>query len=129
VYASLQIMTLLKLFLFQYRLNILTVELCAIDILLDNTKLRLFVCYRPPSSNNDIDAIRYVKDLCDCIDCVYPNNFPVVICGDLNFPYIDRSTDNCSLCSNVTCSGVFLKFCYNHGLHQYVNLPPVRKYS
>jgi hypothetical protein len=46
------------------------VELCAIDVLLDNTKLRLFVCYRPLSSNNDIDAIRYVKDLCDCIDCI-----------------------------------------------------------
>ncbi len=77
----------------------------------------------PPSSNNSIDAIRYVKDLCDCIDCVYPNNCPVIICGDLNCPYIDWSADNCSLCSNLTYSGVFLEFYYNHGLHQYVNLP------
>ena len=38
------------------------VELCTIDTLLNDLKLRLFVCYR-----SDPDALQYIKDLCACI--------------------------------------------------------------
>jgi exonuclease III len=38
-------------------------ELVAIDILSAFVKTRLFTCYRPPSSNYDTNAVRYVYDL------------------------------------------------------------------
>jgi hypothetical protein len=37
-------------------------ELCILDILLSEVKLRLFVGYRSPSSNSDPTALQYVKD-------------------------------------------------------------------
>jgi hypothetical protein len=73
------------------------VELCTLDILLNEMKLRLFVCYRPPSSNSDPDALQYVKDLCACLDSLFPVNHPVLICSDLNLHNIDWTIDNSAL--------------------------------
>ena len=98
-------------------------ELCIIDIFLNDVKLRLFVCYRPPSGNSDPQAVQYVKDVCNCIVRLFPANSPVIICGDFNLPNIDWSADNCKLCSDSTCSGVMVDFVYNQGLQQYVFLP------
>ena len=36
-------------------------ELCVIDLLGD-VKIRLFVCYRPPSNNTEAEAVQYVTD-------------------------------------------------------------------
>jgi hypothetical protein len=115
----------IKATLVQLPSNFSHLELCTIDILLTdaNVKLRLFVCYRPPSSNYDVCALQYVTDLCDCIDKLFPVNSPALICGDFNLPMIDWSLDNCSLCSDSTCSGIFLDFYYNHGLCQCVTTP------
>jgi exonuclease III len=85
-------------------------EMCVIDILSSDTKTRLFVCYRPTSSNTDLDAVRYITEMCDCLTRLYPPNGAVIICGDFNFPTIDWSTDNCLSCSNSTCTGIFLEF-------------------
>jgi hypothetical protein len=86
-------------------------------------KLRLFVGYRSPSSNSDPTALQYVKDLCDCIDSLFPVHSPALICGDLNFPNIDWTIDNCAVCSETTCTGVFLELYYTHGLRQCVTTP------
>jgi hypothetical protein len=103
----------IKATLVQLPSNFSHLELCTIDIFLAdaNVKVRVFVCYRPPSGC--VCALRYVKDLCDCINKLVPVNSPALICGDFNFPSIDWSLDNCSLCSGSTCSGVFLEFHHN----------------
>lgn len=101
----------------------LHVELCTIDLLLHDSKLRLFVCYRPTSGNTDPDALQYVKDLRACIDSLMPAHSQILICGDLNLPNIDWSIDNSVRCSDATCSGVFLDLYYNHGLKQFVTEP------
>ena len=75
----------------------LHLELCAVDISFGKVKLRLFVCYRPPSSNTDVHALQYVKDIYTCIDKLFPVDSTVIICGDFNFPNVDWSVDNCSL--------------------------------
>jgi hypothetical protein len=58
-----------------------------------------------------------------CAAGLFPVNSPALICGDFNLPMIDWSLDNCSLCSDSTCSGIFLDFYYNHGLCQCVTTP------
>ena len=101
----------------------LHLELCAVDISFGKVKLRLFVCYRPPSSYTDVYALQYAKDICTCIDKLFPVDSPVIICGDFNLPNVDWSVDNCSLCCDSTCDGVFLEMYYNHGLRQFVPTP------
>jgi hypothetical protein len=98
-------------------------ELCSIDILSRSSRVRLFVCYRPPSPDSDQTSVRYMRDLCDCINGLYPVNSNSIICGDFNLPNIDWSADNCSKCSDETCSGIFLDFFYTHGLQQLVSGP------
>jgi hypothetical protein len=99
-------------------------ELCVVDIISHQERLRLFVCYRPPSADCDRIAVQYVHDLCECMSILYPINSTVLICGYLNFPNLDWSTDCNSLkCSDITCSGTFLEFYYTHGLRQYVTSP------
>jgi hypothetical protein len=98
-------------------------ELCVIDIISTSSKFRLFVCYRPPSSDTDLAAVRYISDLCNCVNRLYPLNGTVIICGDFNFPSIDWSADSSLLTSNVTCTGIFLEFYYTHGLRQLVCEP------
>jgi hypothetical protein len=60
---------------------------------------------------------------CDCVDALLPIDSPVLICGDFNLPNIDWSIDNCALCSDSTCDGVFLELYYNRGLQQFVSMP------
>ena len=98
-------------------------EMCVIDILYSGAKTRIFVCYRPTSSNTDSDAIRYISEMCECLSSLYPPNGAVIICGDFNFPTITWSIDNCLNCSNSTCTGIFLEFFYTHGLRQLVTEP------
>jgi hypothetical protein len=64
----------------------LHLELRVIDITFDKVKLRLFVCYRPPSNNTDVLALQYAKDMCECIEMLIPRGLPVLICGDFNLP-------------------------------------------
>jgi hypothetical protein len=59
-------------------------------------KVRLFVCYRPPSGNSDECALPYVKDLNDCIDKLFLVNLPALICCNLNLLSVNWSLDNCS---------------------------------
>ena len=89
----------------------------------NSTVIRLFNCYRPPCSNRDPEGLKYISDLCDCIQYLYPINGTVIICGDFNFPNIDWSVDNCIKQSNFSCTGVFLNLFYNNGLKQFVNSP------
>jgi hypothetical protein len=98
-------------------------ELCVVDLLSHHDKLRLFVCYRPPSGNSYEPAVHYVRDLCDCIDSLYPSNSAVILCGDFNFPNVNWLVNNSLHCSDLTCSGIFLELVYKHGLQQYVTRP------
>jgi hypothetical protein len=124
-YGGVRILTndnCIKATLVQLPSNFSHLELCTIDILITdaNVKLRRFVCYRPPSSNYDVCALQYVTDLCDCIDKLFPVNSPALICRDFNLPMIDWSLDNCSLCSDSTCSGIFLDHCMHGSAMQVV---------
>lgn len=43
-------------------------ELCVVDVILsDSINVRLFTCYRPPSSNRDPNSLVYITELCNCI--------------------------------------------------------------
>jgi len=63
--------------------------MCVIDILTDSCSIRLFNCCRAPSTNRNVDAINYIKDMCNCIIKLIPANNIVLIVGDFNFPTID----------------------------------------
>jgi len=54
-------------------------EIVATDIVNTACKLRIFTCYRPPSGDADSAAMQYMKDMCDCLDALYPVNSTVVI--------------------------------------------------
>jgi hypothetical protein len=83
------------------------VEIIAVDILNCLSKTRLFVCYRPSSYDNDLDAKAYIVNLCACIDLLTLADATVVIPGDFNLPSIDwNNIDYCSF-GNDTCSGIF----------------------
>lgn len=99
-------------------------ELCVIDIVLSDIKTRLFVCYRPPCSNNkDSASVQYIADLCNCITSLFPPNGSIIVCGDFNLPNINWSTCNSAHCSKDSCSGVFLDFYCSFGMHQLVTEP------
>jgi len=98
-------------------------ELVAIDILSASVKTRLFACYRPPSSNYDIIAVRYVYDLCECLTVLQPSDSTVIICGDLNFPSINWNGDNSMLLNDSSCTGLFLKYFYDNAMFQFVDEP------
>ena len=101
-------------------------ELCVIDIVNNSScTVRLFVAYRPPGANRQPDAVKYAADLCNCINSLFPPNGTVVLCGDMNFPLIDWSVDNCVKCNDFSCSGLFLSLFYSHNLEQFV-LSPTR---
>jgi hypothetical protein len=100
------------------------IEMCCIDIVVDGSKsIRLFNCYRPPHPNRSITAIKYISDMCDCINRLIPQNGTIILCGDFNFPTIDWSVDNAFRINDNCCTGIFLNLCYTHGLHQLVNSP------
>jgi len=98
-------------------------ELVAIDILSASVKTRLFACYRPPSSNYDTFAVRYVYDLCESLTVLQPSDSTVIICGDLNFPSINWNGDNSMLLNDSSCTGLFLKYVYDNAMFQFVNEP------
>jgi exonuclease III len=102
----------------------LHLALCAVDISLDKVKLRLFVCYRPSSSNTDVHALKCVEHICAFIYELFSVDSPVIICGDFNLPNIDWCVDDGSLCCDSTCDGVFSVMYYNQGLCQFVSMPP-----
>jgi hypothetical protein len=62
-------------------------ELYAID-LIDDVKIRLFACYRPPSNrpNTDAEAVLYN---CAFVDSLMPSIGSIILCGDWNLPPID----------------------------------------
>lgn len=98
-------------------------ELVAIDILSTSVKTRLFTCYRPPSSNYDTNAVRYVHDLCECLTILQPSDSTVIVCGDLNFPSINWKGDNSKLLNDSSCTGLFLKYFYDNAMFQFVDEP------
>jgi hypothetical protein len=75
------------------------------------------------SHNADLNAIQHSKDLYTFVSCLMPSRGSVIMCGDFNLPDIDWSVDKSLNCYNGTCTGIFLDFCYNFGLHQLVNSP------
>ena len=96
-------------------------EIVATDIVNTACKLRIFTCYRPPSGDADPAAMQYIKDMCDCLDSLYPVNSTVVVCGDFNLPSIAWSNIDITVLSKNSCSGIFLNFTLNHALYQHVS--------
>jgi hypothetical protein len=95
-------------------------EMCVIDIFTESCTIRLFNCYRAPSTNRFTESINYIKDMCTCITELTPHNHSVLIVGDFNFPSLDWTADNCLKCSDVSCTGLFLNMYYSLGLSQFV---------
>jgi hypothetical protein len=50
-------------------------------------KIRLFVCYRPPSHNTYPIVSQYLNDLYPCITGLVQSNGSVILCGDFNRKY------------------------------------------
>ena len=98
-------------------------ELCAVDIVLPGSPVRLFTCYRPPSSNRDPIALAYITDLCTCLEMLLPRNGSIIITGDFNFPDVNWSSLSALRCCSHTCPGVFLNFFFKHSLCQFVDSP------
>jgi exonuclease III len=63
-----------------------SLELCVVDLVSHGTRLRLFVCYRPPSADSDPAAVQYMCSMRDCLGDLFPANSSVIICGDFNLP-------------------------------------------
>lgn len=95
-------------------------EMCVIDIFTESCTIRLFNCYRAPSTNRFTESINYTKDMCTCITELTPHNHSILIVGDFNFPSLDWTADNCLKCSDVSCTGLFLNLYYSLGLSQFV---------
>jgi hypothetical protein len=91
-----------------------------VDILSSDIMSRLFVCYRPPSGNAESAAVQFTRDLCNCILSLFPSNGSAIICGDFNFANIDWTVATGINCTQSTCSGVLLDFCYATGVQQLV---------
>jgi len=53
---------------------IATMTMCVIDILNESCSILLFNCYRAPTNNRNVDAINYIKDMCNCIIELTPAN-------------------------------------------------------
>jgi Endonuclease-reverse transcriptase len=97
-------------------------ELRVIDLYGVN-KIRLFVCHRSPTHNTEPIASQYLNDSCTCITGLEQSKDSIIMCGDFNLPTIVWSADNSLNCRSVTCSGIFLDFCYRHALYRFVNCP------
>lgn len=95
-------------------------ELVVVDILSSNLPVRLFLCYRAPYSDYDLNAINYTVLMCECIESMLQSNVTSLILGDFNFPRIHWNSNN-SLFSSNTCTGVFLDFINKHAYHQFVS--------
>jgi len=95
-------------------------ELVAADISTSLTKVRLFIGYRPPSSDKDSTAVAYAKDMCSCISNLSRSNYTTLVCGDFNFPSIQWNDNSANNCDNESCSGLFYNFCVTNSLHQLV---------
>lgn len=92
------------------------VECC--DILCEGTTVRIIVVYRPP----ELNAIGrdYMKLMLECLQYLCNNDKTVILIGDLNLPHIDwikKSAPEDSIHS------VFLEFCNDRGMDQYVCEP------
>jgi len=104
--------------------NYTHLEMCVIDIINNaSCPIRLFAIYRPPSGNREPDAVQNTRDLCNCIQQMFPAKGTVTLCGDLNFPDIDWSVDNCLKINDFSCSGLFLTLFYSLALCQFVSSP------
>ena len=74
--------------------------------------------YRPPEFN--ALGREYMAMLIECLEYLCNTRDSVILVGDFNLPNIDwallHSPDD-------AIHSLFLSFCVNHGLHQYVDLP------
>ena len=95
-----------------------TVEYICLDLLIPAHKKQLrFMCvYCPPDLSR---RTTYVKDLTDCIKVCKKNCKEFYLLGDFNMPAINWK----SLRSTTKAGEMFLDFCVETGLSQYVQEP------
>ena len=93
-----------------------TLELVGFDLLCDKTKLRFFVIYRPP--NSDDSAVKYADLLIDCLTVHATAAQTNIIVGDLNCPTIDWQSASCPADRIGRC---LLDFTVDTGLYQFVD--------
>ena len=97
------------------------VEIIVADIISSDVPIRIFVCYRPPSSSEtDSDAVNYITLLTRCIAALSDPKFTLLVTGDFNFPKINWLKPN-SLYNDNGCPGVFLDFVSTYLPHQFVH--------
>jgi hypothetical protein len=92
------------------------------------SKIHVFVCYRPFSPYAYLVAVQYTTDLCNCVNSLYPLNSTARICSDFKFPIIDWSANISVTSSNLTRRGIFVEFYYTHDLHRLVPGPTSGKH-
>ena len=98
-------------------------EMVVIDICNSDNNFRVFLCYRPPSGDSDVDALRYSIEMCNCIEYLYPNNATVLVCGDFNSPNVKWNDSDISFSCKSTCSGTFVNLFVKFAFSQFVSEP------
>ena len=100
-------------------LEIVVIDICNCAA----NKCRVFLCYRPPSNDYNIDALRYSMELCECIELLQPLNATVLVCGDFNLPKVNWSNIDMSSGSKATCSSILVNLFTKLAFHQFVSEP------
>jgi len=60
------------------------IELTGFDVIASNTRARFFVVYRPPKQ--DVNAVKYMKKLVNCLSNYQSKKYTNIILGDFNLP-------------------------------------------
>ena len=84
----------------------------------DTGNIRYITVYRPPELNKL--GRDYMALLIECLDYLCDTRDTVVLVGDLNLPNIDWFLLDCPA---DTIHSVFLEFCTQFGLYQFVDSP------
>jgi hypothetical protein len=90
-------------------------EIVAIDIHVGECKFRVISCYKAPAV-----SVSCVQSLCNCINSLCNVTFPIIMCGDFNFPTINWSL---APSDHKSCEGMFYDCITHNSLCQCINVP------
>ena len=93
-------------------------DVIAVSIQTENGTLRYITVYRAPEFNKF--GRENMNLLIECLDYLCDTRDTIVMVGDFNLPYIDWTSLSCP---DDGIHSVFLQFCIQYGLYQFVDVP------